>query len=481
MRTAAQPAMPAEPKAPRATVILVDDDPLIVDALTFTLADEFTVVSAATRAQARALLHRLEKPPALALIDLGLPPTPHSPEEGFGLIAELLAHRHAMKIMVLSGQSDRGNVQHALSLGAVDFLPKPCDADLLRTRLRHQLMILEAESSRLVPTHVAEELLIGHSQGLETLRALIKQFANSPFPVLIEGESGAGKELVAMCLHGESRRAAEPLLSLNCSAFSPELLEAQLFGAAKGAYTGAERHRIGLFETAGTGTLFLDEVGEMPTELQAKLLRVLENGDYYRLGEAHLRRAAARVVAATNRDLRDAVRRGEFRADLFHRLSVLTIGVPPLRNRGDDWSLLLDHFVQTYRGTIDSFTLTPSAREHLSRYAFPGNIRELRNIVVRLGTKYGGQIVDLAELKPELEPELRPVDVEGQLDDACGKLNEPGFRLDLAVADFERRLINAALAQVHGNLSRAARLLGVNRTTLYSKLSRLGINPPQEL
>ncbi|MGH8598399.1 MAG: response regulator, partial [Gammaproteobacteria bacterium] len=177
--------MTTRPEAARTTVILVDDDPLIVDAIQFTLADEFAVLAAASRAQARTLLQSLDKPPALALIDLGLPPTPHSPEEGFGLIAELLAHRHAMKILVLSGQSDRDNVQRALSLGAVDFLPKPCDADLLRARLRHQLMILEAESSSRPLTRQVTEILIGDSPEMQTLRALIKQFANSPFPVLI--------------------------------------------------------------------------------------------------------------------------------------------------------------------------------------------------------------------------------------------------------------------------------------------------------
>lgn len=283
-----------------------------------------------------------------------------------------------------------------------------------------------------------------------------------------------------MCLHCESRRANEPLLSLNCSAFSPDLLEAQLFGAAKGAYTGADRHRLGLFESLGSGTLFLDEVGEMPPALQAKLLRVLENGEYYQLGETQPRHAEARVLAATNRDLREQVRCGEFRADLFHRLSVLTVGVPPLRNRGEDWWLLSEHFLQLYRDTIKSFTLTPTARAHLSSYAFPGNIRELRNIVVRLGTKYGGQVVDVAELKPELEPELRPRETISQSDDVFGKLTAPGFRLDVEIAEYERRLIMAALSRAHGNLSRAARLLGVNRTTLYSKLSRLAITPPDE-
>jgi DNA-binding NtrC family response regulator len=482
MRPALQPPMAATDASRRSTVMLVDDDPLIVDALRFALADEFELVTAESRAQARAVLQGLATPPALALVDLGLPPTPHAPAEGYALITELLAHRHAMKILVLSGQSERTNIQHALALGAVDFLPKPCDAELLRARLRHQLLLLDAEADSAAPNSTAEGL-IGTSAGMRTLRALITQFANSPFPVLIEGESGAGKELVAQCLHRESRRAAAPILTLNCAAFSPELLETQLFGAARGAYTGADRARGGLLDEVGSGTLFLDEVGEMPPELQAKLLRVLENGEYYRLGETQPRHAEARIVAATNRDLRDAVRRGEFRADLFHRLSVLTISVPPLRTRGDDWQLLLDHFLRIYRGTIAAFTLTPAAAALLGAYGFPGNIRELRNIAVRLGTKYGNGTVDVAELVPELEPAISPVptgDVYADDSAVRARLLTPNFRLDAEVAAFERRLITTALELAQGNLSRAARLLGVNRTTLYSKLARLGIASQEE-
>lgn len=462
--------------------MLVDDDPLIVDALKFTLSDEFEVLTASTREQAHRLLASLPHPPALALIDLGLPPTPHAPDEGYALISELVATRQMIRILVLSGQSDRRNIQHALTLGAVDFMPKPCDAELLRARLHHQLLILEAESARRTARAQTPELLIGESASMQTLRALITQFANSPFPVLIEGESGVGKELVAACLHREGQRAPRPLLSLNCAAFSPDLVETHLFGAAKGAYTGADKTRPGLLDEVGGGTLFLDEVGEMPFELQTKLLRVLENGEYYRLGETQPRRAEARIIAATNRDLREATRCGQFRADLFHRLSVLTIGVPPLRARGQDWRVLCAHFIALYHGTIEPFQLAPAAADLLTAYAFPGNVRELRNIVVRLGTKFGARLVTVPDLAPELEPAV-PLARAGELcaaEDYAARLTTPGFRLEAEVAAFERRLISAALGAAHGNLSRAARLLGVNRTTLYSKLARLGMNPPTE-
>lgn len=469
--------------APRPALILIDDDPLIADALSFLLAPQFEVHCAGTRTQARALLQALPVSPALALVDLGLPPKPHAPDEGFALITELLAFNRKMKILVLSGQNNRLNIQHALTLGAVDFLPKPCDGDLLIARLKHQLMLLDAEQLGTRPGRHTAELLIGSSAGMATLRALVEQFANSPFPVLIEGESGGGKELVAQCLHRESRRAQAPLLALNCAAFTPELLEAQLFGAARGAYTGADRARAGFFEEAGQGTLFLDEVGEMPLELQSRFLRVLEDGEYYRVGETQARRAAARIVAATNRDLRDAVRRGEFRADLFHRLSVLTVSVPPLRSRGDDWRELLAHFQRQYAATVSPFTLRADAEALLADYAFPGNVRELRNIVIRLGTKYPGATVGAAAMAQELEPQL--VAPAGEVDLAAtdalrARLLATGFRLDDELAALERQYVTIALTLAHGNLTRAARLLGVNRTTLYGKLARLGLNPPLE-
>jgi len=467
----------------RPSLILIDDDPLIVDSLSFLLGAQFDVQCASSRPQARKLLQALPVAPALALVDLGLPPKPHAPDEGFALITELLAFNRAMKILVLSGQNSRQNIQHALTLGAVDFLPKPCDGDLMFARLRHQLMLLDAEHASELPSKDTASVLIGSSAGMETLRALIRQFANSPFPVLVEGESGGGKELVAQCLHRESRRAAAPLLALNCAAFTPELLEAQLFGAARGAYTGADRARPGFFEEVGGGTLFLDEVGEMPLELQTKFLRVLENGEYYRVGETQARRAEARIVAATNRDLREAVRRGQFRADLFHRLSVLTVSVPPLRSRGDDWRELLAHFQRQYADTVSPFSLSPDADALLAAYAFPGNVRELRNIVIRLGTKYPGAEVSAAAMALELEPRLGAPATGIDTADAAavrGRLLTEGFRLDDELATLERQYVTLALEIAHGNLSRAARLLGVNRTTLYSKLARLGLNPPQE-
>ncbi len=461
--------------ADKPRLLLVDDDPLIVESLSLVLQDQYEVLTADTRAQSNRLLHTQHLIPSLALVDLGLPPKPHSPEEGFGLIHDLLGLNPDMKILILSGQNEQTNIQHALTLGAVDFIPKPCNIALLRARLAHQVMMLEAERAQ-QQVERDQEKLMGGSPAIETLRSLIRQFADTPFPVLIEGESGSGKELVAESLHQSSGRASAPFLTLNCAAFPAELLEAQLFGHSKGAFTGATAQKAGFFEETHDGTLFLDEIGELPVDLQSKLLRVLENGEYYRLGETQPRKSNARIVAATNRDLKDAARKGTFRQDLYHRLSVLTIKVPTLHERGTDCLLLLDHFRQVYSSGNRPFSLSDDARQLLQEYSFPGNIRELRNIVIRLGAKYPGQTVSREQLDAELE--RVPVDATDEQPQDIDQLVRRDllshrFKLDSFLGDLERRYIKMAMDLSGGNLSQAARMLGVNRTTLYSRLERL--------
>ncbi len=469
-KASAQP----DTKAAQHGLILIDDDPLIGESLAFVLRDDFDVHLVTSRSEARRLLVKMDNMPALALVDLGLPPEPHRPDEGFALIKELLTVNPVMKILVLSGQSEKHYVQHALSLGAADFIAKPCDPQLLKARLDHHLMILEAER------HGPEERvsgvdLLGESPAMDELRSQITRFADTPFPVLIQGESGTGKELVAQLLHKQSELAAEPFVSVNCAAFTPELLEAQLFGHAKGAFTGATSAKAGFFEDTGTGTLLLDEVGEFPLALQPKLLRVLENGEYYRVGETRPRIAEARIVAATNRDLLEEIRAGNFRHDLYHRLSVLTIDVPPLRQRGGDSLLLMEHFRALYAEKVAPFVLDEPGAQRWSRYTFPGNVRELRNVVIRLGAKYPGASIGLTELEAEFDSQSQ---VDGE---SIQELTAGGFRLDEILSSWEQRYIEAALKLADGNLSEAARLLGVNRTTLYSKIQRLKSGPDSDV
>ena len=458
-------------------LLIVDDDPLISDTLNFVLATDFTVHVADSRQHARTLLRQLERPPQLALIDLGLPPTPHRPDEGFRLVAELIAHSPEIKIVVLSGQNDETNARHARTLGAVDFVQKPCELDTLKQLLRRALEMQDAE---LVTP--ADRGLLGESVLIEKLKEQINQFAAAPFPVLIEGESGSGKELVALSLHTMSPRASRPFFALNCAAISPTLVEPTLFGYAKGAFTGANASRAGYFEDAHDSTLFLDEIGELPLELQAKLLRVLENGEFQRVGETQSRFSNARVVAATNRDMRQEIRAGRFRADLYHRLSVFTLSVPPLRELGDDKVLLLDHFRELYarQAGVARFELDRRAMAQWLDYSFPGNVRELRNIAIRLTTKHSGRTVSAEQLQAELD--MESVDValpglpaaqhfHGLLEAAKHQLQlQRSFNLDDTLHHWERAYVEAALSITQGNLTRAARLLGIHRTTLYSRM-----------
>lgn len=458
-------------------LLIVDDDPLISDTLNFVLGSDFTVYVADSRARAKSLLRQLDRPPQLALIDLGLPPTPHRPDEGFRLVTELIAHSPGMKIVVLSGQSDETNARHARTLGAVDFVHKPCDPDTLKQLLKSALAVRDAEL--VAPP---DSGLLGRSVRIEKLRQQIGQFANAPFPVLIEGESGSGKELVAQSLHALSHRAGRPFLALNCAAISPALVEPTLFGYAKGAFTGAISSRAGYFEDAQDSTLFLDEIGELPLELQAKLLRVLENGEFQRVGETQSRVSNARVIAATNRDMRQEIRAGHFRADLYHRLSVFTLDVPPLRDLGDDKVFLLDHFREFYarQARVAGFQLEPRAMTLWLDYSFPGNVRELRNIVIRLTTKWPGQTVTAEQLQAELDMESMDLDAPGLpptqdsqafLEAAKRQLQvQKVFSLDDTLQQWERGYVEAALAITQGNLTRAAKLLGIHRTTLYSRM-----------
>ncbi len=464
-------------------LLIVDDDPLISDTLNFVLSRDFNVYVAESRTQVKSLLRQIDNPPQLALIDLGLPPTPHRPDEGFKLINELIAYSPNIKILVLSGQNEETNARHARTLGAIEFIAKPCEPEKIKELLQKALQIRDAELTAQAGGGAG---LIGKSLPVDKLRQQITQYANAPFPVLIEGESGSGKELVASALHNQSTRASKPFLALNCAAISPNLVEPTLFGYSKGAFTGATTSRAGYFEDAKDSTLFLDEIGELPLELQAKLLRVLENGEYQRVGETQSRVSHARVIAATNRDMRQEIRNGRFRADLYHRLSVFTIDMPPLRDLGEDKRMLLDHFRDFYarQAAVKTFELDSKAAELWLEYSFPGNVRELRNIVIRLTTKHAGQTVNAEQLQVELDMESMELDLPGLplgqdfksiLEAAKKHLQlQKNFNLDLTLQQWEKGYVEAALLITQGNLSQAAKLLGIHRTTLYSRMQNYG-------
>lgn len=466
-------------------LLIVDDDELIVDSMAYFLGNDFELELANSRAEAIGLLRHGSRP-NVALIDLGLPPVPHRPEEGFALIRDILAHSPETRIIVLSGQADEANARHARALGATEFVAKPANPENLRA-----LLLKVVGFQDVVPVDL--DGLIGKSPSMQQLRLQIRQFAKSHFPVLIEGESGSGKELVAAALHRSSDRSNKPYLALNCASIAPSLVEATLFGHGKGSFTGATAARSGYFEDAAEGTLFLDEIGELPLELQPKLLRVLENGEFQRVGETQTRHSSARILAATNRDLRRESREGNFRADLYHRLSVLSVSVPPLRELGSDRFLLLEHFQALYAQQAKSapIWLSPDATRCFDEYPFPGNVRELRNIAIRLTAKFGGRQIERSELEAELDIELpthelaspsmqqpdepkRQRTPEDWINVARAELeSSTSFNLDERLRQREAAYIEAAQLISEGNLSKAARLLGINRTTLYNRIDTL--------
>ncbi len=478
-------------------LLIVDDDPLISDTLQFVLSRDFEVTCCANRPDAVAYVRNTQRPPLLALVDLGLPPVPHLPTEGFALIGELLAHLPGLRILVLSGQSEDANARRARSLGAIDLVAKPCEPTHLKVMLHEALRIGQPDprspgsAERVADGEDNPGGLVGQSPAMARLRSQIAMYATSHHPALIEGESGSGKERVAACLHLLSPRNDQPYLALNCAAISPSLVEPTLFGYAKGAFTGATTHKSGYFEDAGEGTLFLDEIGELPVDLQAKLLRVLENGEFQRVGETQTRISRARIVAATNRDLRRETRTGGFRNDLYHRLSVFSISVPPLRDMGEDRMVLLHHFADIFcrQSGASPFRLSPAAEQGWRRYHFPGNVRELRNIVIRLVTKHAGAVVGASELEAEFDLDPgNPLDSGNPpgggsrlqaMEEARAELSRASqFNLEEVLRERERLYVEAALSLCQGNVTQAARILGVNRTTLYGRLELLARAEP---
>ena len=450
------------------TLLLVDDDAIIADSLEYVLSDEYQVERAVDRPTSFALIDRMRESPTLALVDLGLPPHTHRPDEGLAVVRKIAQMHPSTRILVLTGQDNKKHVFQAKEDGAVDFIAKPCDIAEIKVRLKKQIVAGGGADGG----YGEIEGIVGSSEEIELLRMQIRQIADSPYPVLIEGESGSGKEVAARNLHRCSSRKLEPFLTLNCAAFNGELLESQLFGHVKGAFTGATETKKGFFEEAGSGTLLLDEVADLPLDLQAKLLRVLEDGEYYRLGETQPRHASARVLAATNKDIFAAIQQNKFREDLYHRLSVLTVRVPSLDERAGDKIELLDYFMQQVAEQMTTFKLDEDALTLWNDYAFPGNVRELRNIIIRLSAKYPGQTIKPEILKREMSG-LRPDSGNSARDDWLkGAMQDTTFQLDQLLKTVEKEAIQLALREHAGNVSKAAEMLGINRTTLYGRMDR---------
>ena len=376
-------------------LLVVDDDDLILELLIDEFRDDYDVIGARTRSEVSQALRQLGKPPSHALVDLGLPPHTDSPREGLALVRELVAAEPDCAVIVISGQDEDEHGKVARTLGATDYVSKPCDAAQIRSALDR------ASAAR--SANAGMHGLLGESAAISRLQRQVRQFADAPYPVLIEGESGTGKELVAHALHRASGRTGK-FTALNCAAVPEQLFEPTLFGSRRGSYTGSTSDSIGLVKASDGGTLFLDEIGDMSVELQPKMLRTLETGEYYRVGDSKPSVADIRVIAATNRPLLGGFGASRFREDLYHRLSVLAIKTPSLRELGDDRVLLLESFRESSaeRSGSDPFSLDEDAVALWMEYAFPGNVRELRNVVARLQVKHPGATVTKEDLADEL-------------------------------------------------------------------------------
>ncbi|MFC4678604.1 sigma-54 dependent transcriptional regulator [Desulfovibrio legallii] len=393
--------------------------------------------------------------------------------DGIHTLKSVLEYNPALPVVLMTAYSSVETAVEALRLGAYDYLVKPLDFEILRHTLRQaiehsRLSVENRELRRQLSEAAARPGILGRSPAMLAMQETIATVAPTEATVLITGESGTGKELVARALHSGSARADKPMVTVNCAALAENLLESELFGHEKGSFTGADRRREGRFVQANGGTLFLDEIGEMPLPLQAKLLRALQEGEVQRVGSDAPLTVDVRVLAATNRDLREEVARRRFREDLYFRLNVISLEVPPLRDRGEDIPVLAAHFLERFAGrnrkSIRGFS--PQAVDSLLRYAWPGNVRELENAVERAVILCNGDLITRRELPAAITEAASPEEASSA---AVGAL--AGLPLD----ELERRAIGETLRCTGDNKSEAARQLGITRATLHNKLRKYGM------
>ncbi|MCL2162532.1 MAG: PEP-CTERM-box response regulator transcription factor [Betaproteobacteria bacterium] len=445
------------------TLLIIEDDPALQKQMCWAF-DGFEAVVADDRESAVAQMRRYE--PAVVTMDLGLPPHPDDVSEGFLLLSEILALAPDTKIIVLTGQHDRENAVRAVGMGAYDFFSKPFEPELLTLTIERafRLYDLQAENRRLQQARAGSVTgLITRDAGIQKICHTIERVALTSVTVALLGDSGTGKEVLARGLHQLSPRAAERFVAINCAAIPENLLESELFGYEKGAFTGAARQTPGKIETAHKGTLFLDEIGDLPMALQAKLLRFLQERVIERLGGRQEIPVDVRVVCATHRDLKAQIQAGLFREDLYYRLAEIVITIPPLRNRDGDAVLLAHHFVRQFaqengRGAIQ---LGEDAIAAIELYSWPGNVRELENCLKRAVIMADGNRITAEDLG---------LDTGGDDDEALEYLNLRRVR-DVA----ERQAVVRVLARTNGNIARAAEVLGVSRPSLYDLMSRFGL------
>jgi two-component system, NtrC family, response regulator len=446
----------------KAKLLIVEDDEDIRTQMKWALGSDYEVRTAGDRAG--ALAASAADRPLVTLLDLGLPPHPNEPDEGLAVLSALLAQDPLAKVIIVSGQGEKQNALRAVGAGAYDFLCKPVDMDELTLVLRRCVYLAELEQEYRAMQHAARadvfEDMLGASPRMQAVFDFVRKVAPTGAPALILGESGTGKEMVARAIHLRSAQQGGPFVAINCNAIPENLLESELFGYEKGAFTGAQAQRKGHIETAAGGTLFLDEIGELPPEVQVKLLRFLQEKTFQRVGGRQEIPSDARVITATNKDLQELTASGKFREDLYFRLAVLVVKVPPLRERGDDILLMAKAFLGSYGAEHgkSSLTYAPDALRALTLHRWPGNVRELQNrvrraVIMSEGKRVTTQDLELAAALSELPPQT----------------------LKEARESLEREMVQDALRRHRGKITSAALELGVSRPTLYELMEKLGI------
>jgi two-component system NtrC family response regulator len=441
-------------------ILIVDDDDEVRNQMKWAFMPRYDVVLAEDRAAALQLVQS-EKPSAVTL-DLGLPPCAGDTREGFLALADMLQIDPFLKVLVVTGQDEKQNGVEAIGLGAYDFFCKPVNVDELKIVLDRAIHVqgLERDRRELLEGQPVDSVdnIIGASPQIQGVFGTIEKVSRTDASVLIVGESGTGKELVARAVHGKSSRQSKPFIAINCGAIPENLLESELFGHEKGAFTGAHVQRQGRIEMADGGTLFLDEIGELSGALQVKLLRFLQQHEIERVGGRSAINVDARILAATNVDLVKAMAEGRFREDLYYRLAVVVIPLPPLRERQGDVQLLAHAFLQRQAAEHQkSLVFTPKAIKAMESHAWPGNVRELENRIQRAAI-----MAENGRITPKDLGLSRYSEYEGQ---GLGKARQA----------VERQMIEAALARNKGNLTRAAAELEISRPSLYELIEKLGI------
>jgi len=444
-------------------IFVVDDDPSISQILKKILSGEgYHVLEASTGKEALEIFSQSDID--LILMDMILPDA-----DGIELAQQMLSEKAHIPVILITAHGNIPKAVEAIKSGLYDFLEKPFDRDRMMVTIRNALSWGHAQQELLHYKRNSLERfkMVGQSAAMQKVYTMIEKIAPTDAPVLITGENGVGKELVAQAIHNGSPRAKKKMIKINCAAIPDTLLESELFGHTKGAFTGAQSAHPGRLQLADGSTLFLDEIGDLSPDAQAKVLRFLESGEVQRVGSTETIHVNVRIIAATNQNLRNLVKEGKFRQDLYYRLEIFPINVPPLRQRREDIPILLNHFMDEYasaNGVLQP-RLTPAALRYLIGYSWPGNVRQLRHFVERMLILISSDVIDIQHVKSLLFSK----------DDHDSSDETEDKTLRGARKNFEREHILAVLAETNGNVTEAAKILGVDRANLYRKMGRLGI------